>query len=219
MEPLLHGIVLAFGLILPLGVQNVFLFNQGAIQKKFTQALPAVITAGVCDTVLIYSAVAGVSLLVFSFDWLKNLLFGVGFFFLAYMGWAMWKSTAAASDKQPTKFSAKRQIAFAASVSLLNPHAIMDTVGVIGTSSLVYTDSAKWLFTFACIAVSWIWFFSLAVAGRKVGKLDRSGRFLNHLNRISACIVWGVALYMGYQLLHSLFAPEILAEVAIIFSS
>lgn len=27
---LLHGIALAFGLILPLGAQNVFVFNQGA---------------------------------------------------------------------------------------------------------------------------------------------------------------------------------------------
>ena len=50
MEPLIHGILLAFGLILPLGVQNVFVFNQGATHKKFTNALPAVITAGLCDT-------------------------------------------------------------------------------------------------------------------------------------------------------------------------
>ena len=35
--------------------------------------------------------------------------------------------------------SAKKQIGFAISVSLLNPHAIMDTVGVIGTSASVYS--------------------------------------------------------------------------------
>lgn len=32
---LLHGIALAFGLILPLGAQNVFVFNQGASQPQF----------------------------------------------------------------------------------------------------------------------------------------------------------------------------------------
>jgi L-lysine exporter family protein LysE/ArgO len=53
----------AFGLILPPGVQNVFVFNQGAMHKKFTRALPAVLTAGVCDTILIGLAVAGVSLI------------------------------------------------------------------------------------------------------------------------------------------------------------
>ena len=30
-EAILHGIILAFGLIIPLGVQNVFVFNQGAL--------------------------------------------------------------------------------------------------------------------------------------------------------------------------------------------
>ena len=45
-EAILHGIILAFGLIIPLGVQNVFVFNQGALQPKFSRALPVVITAG-----------------------------------------------------------------------------------------------------------------------------------------------------------------------------
>ena len=63
-EAILHGIILAFGLIIPLGVQNVFVFNQGALQPTFMRALPVVITAGICDTILIVAAVSGVSLLV-----------------------------------------------------------------------------------------------------------------------------------------------------------
>ncbi|MDR7079390.1 L-lysine exporter family protein LysE/ArgO [Neobacillus niacini] len=205
MEPLFHGILLAFGLILPLGVQNVFVFNQGATHKKFTNALPAIITAGVCDTILIYLAVAGVSIIVFSFEGLKILLFLVGFFFLAYMGWVMWKNTPEVSTKQEeNRFSARRQVTFAASVSLLNPHAIMDTIGVIGTSSLVYTGYEKWVFTLACIVVSWIWFFLLAILGRKIGQIDRNGQFLKRLNQVSAIIIWVMAIYMGYQLYSSL---------------
>lgn len=30
MNAILHGVMLAFGLILPLGAQNVFIFQQGA---------------------------------------------------------------------------------------------------------------------------------------------------------------------------------------------
>ncbi|MDN7242472.1 LysE/ArgO family amino acid transporter [Planococcus sp. N028] len=199
MEPLIHGSILAFGLILPLGAQNIFLFNQGAAHKYFMHALPAVITAGVCDTLLIYSAVAGVSLIVFSFEWLKNLLFIIGFFFLSYMGWVMWKSSTEALSQQIIGFSAKRQVAFAASVSLLNPHAIMDTVGVIGTSSLVYSGVDKWSFTLACVSVSWIWFLGLAIAGKMIRQLDGTGNILKRINQLSACMVWGMALYMGYQ--------------------
>ncbi|RHW41443.1 amino acid transporter [Neobacillus notoginsengisoli] len=202
MEALLHGVILAFGLILPLGVQNVFIFNQGAIHKRFTGTLPAVVTAGICDTLLISLAVAGVSIIVLNFEWLRNLLFIVGFLFLAYMGWSIWKTSGqGASNGRKELFSAKRQVAFAASVSLLNPHAILDTIGVIGTASLVYAGVDKWLFTIACIVVSWIWFFALAMTGRKVGQFDQRGSFLKRLNQVSALVVWGMAIYMGYMVL------------------
>lgn len=201
MEPLVHGMLLAFGLILPLGVQNVFIFNQGATHKKFTNALPAIITAGVCDTMLIYLAVAGVSIIVFSFEWLKILLFLVGFFFLTYMGWVIWKDRSEVSaNQEDNRFSPRRQITFAASVSLLNPHAILDTIGVIGTSSLTYTGYDKWIFTLACIVVSWMWFISLAIFGKKIGQINGSGNFLKRINQISAIIIWVMAIYMGYQL-------------------
>lgn len=201
MEPLLHGALLAFGLILPLGVQNVFIFNQGATHKRVRHAWPAVITAALCDTLLISLAVLGVSVVVFSFEWLRTTLFLVGFIFLAYMGWVMWRSTPSTSDKQEARrLSTKRQITFAASVSLLNPHAIMDTIGVIGTSSLVYSSSDKWLFTISCIVVSWLWFASLAFVGSKVDQFDASGNLLKRINQMSALIVWAMALYILSQL-------------------
>ena len=34
-EAIIHGIILAFGLIIPLGVQNVFVFNQGRANQIF----------------------------------------------------------------------------------------------------------------------------------------------------------------------------------------
>ena len=80
----------------------------------------------------------------------------------------------------------------------------MDTIGVIGTSSLVYTGYEKWVFTLACIVVSWIWFFLLAILGRKIGQIDRNGQFLKRLNQVSAIIIWVMAIYMGYQLYSSL---------------
>ncbi len=204
MEPLLHGIMLAFGLILPLGVQNVFIFNQGATHKKFTNALPAVITAGICDTILISLAVAGVSIIILSFEWLRTFMFLIGFFFLAYMGWLMWRDQPEVKDQQNSNpFTAQRQIVFAASVSLLNPHAILDTIGVIGTSSLVYAGYEKWIFTIACIVVSWIWFFALAITGKKIGQIDNNGKLLKRMNQFSAMVIWVMAIYMLSQLVLS----------------
>lgn len=196
--------ILAFGLILPLGVQNVFIFNQGATQPTFLRALPVVITAALCDTLLILLAVLGVSILVFTFVWIKALLFGLGFLFLLYMGWMIWKSDAVTPNgEQKKSLPIKKQILFAVSVSLLNPHAILDTIGVIGTSSLSYNGTEKWIFTLACIFISWLWFIGLAITGRIVGNLKQAQKWLYLLNKFSAFIIWGAALYIFWQLLHT----------------
>ncbi|MFY0544376.1 LysE/ArgO family amino acid transporter [Brevibacillus sp. H7] len=199
-EAFLHGFVLSLGLILPLGVQNVFVFNQGAVQSSLWRAMPVVLTAAVCDTLLILLAVLGVSLVVLTFDWLETALYAVGFFFLLYMGYLTWKSTPSTEGDEAQRFTPRKQILFAASVSLFNPHAILDTIGVIGTSSLSYGGTEKWAFTLSCILVSWLWFFALSVAGRTAGRLDRSGKLLRSLNVVSACIIWAVALFMGAKL-------------------
>ena len=81
-----HGFILALGLILPLGVQNVFVFSQGACQPKLSRTLPVVLTAGVCDTLLILVAVLGVSVAVLNFLWLKLLLLRAGVVFLGLHG-------------------------------------------------------------------------------------------------------------------------------------
>lgn len=203
LEAILHGFVLAFGLILPLGAQNVFVFNQGALQPTLLRAMPVVLTAALCDTLLILLAVLGVSLVVLTVTWLKTVLYVVGFFFLVYMGYLTWRSRPNTEAGEKERFSAKKQIMFAASVSLLNPHAILDTIGVIGTSSLSYSGTEKWGFTVACILVSCFWFFGLSVAGRTAGRLDRSGKLQLGLNMVSAVIMWGVAFYMAAQLLIS----------------
>lgn len=201
LEAILHGWILSFGLILPLGAQNVFVFNQGAMQPTLWRALPVVMTAALCDTALILLSVLGVSLAVLTVAWLKTVLYAVGVCFLLYMGYLTWRSRPSVDFGEVERFSPSRQVIFAASVSLLNPHAILDTIGVIGTSSLTYSGAEKWGFTAACITVSCVWFFSLCLAGRMAGRLDPSGRLLHILNRLSALIMWAVALYMAWMML------------------
>lgn len=200
LETIVHALILGFGLILPVGAQNVFVFNQGARQPSYLRALPVILTAAICDTLLILLAVLGVSVVVLTFSWLQTVLYGCGFFFLLYMGWVLWKSKPAGMTSQ-SAIEPRKQILFALSVSLLNPHAIMDTIGIIGTNSLNYAGGEKSLFTLTIIAVSWLWFFGLAFAGFLVGKRASRGQFIAKLNKVSACIMWIVAIYMGMQLL------------------
>lgn len=198
----MYGTVLAIGLIMPLGIQNIFIFNQGASQKHFMQAMPSVITASICDMLLITCAVLGVSVVVMAISWLKLLLFIVGLFFLLYMGLVTWHAQPGISVHAGEKpLSAKRQILFTLSVSLLNPHALIDSIGVLGTNSLRFVGYEKFAFTSGCILVSSLWFIFLSIAGHFCHRLDSSGKILMVMNKVSAIIIWIVALNIGFKIL------------------
>lgn len=197
----IYGVILAFGLIIPLGVQNIFIFNQGASQRHFFHAMPSIITASLCDSLLIVISVLGVSVIVLTIPWLETIIYAMGFCFLMYMGWVTWKSKPRKLSANANPCSTRRQIVFAASVSLLNPHALLDTVGVIGTNSLQFHGEAKWIYTMACIFVSWCWFLGLSVLGHFLHKLDKTGLWVHGINKVSAFIIWGVAIYIVHLLL------------------
>nr|WP_232049307.1 hypothetical protein [Rickettsia asiatica] len=55
----------------------------------------------------------------------------------------MWTQSYFNLTIEPQPVSIWKQILFAISVSILNPHAIMDMIIVIGTSALKYNGIAK----------------------------------------------------------------------------
>ena len=190
-----HGFILSAGLILPPGAQNVFLINQGANHKKFIHALPAVITAGLSDTLLIILSVAGVSLIILSVPALQLGMYIIGFIFLIYMAGSLWFTKAKTADA-PVKLSPYKQIAYALSVSLLNPHAILDTAGIIGTNSTAYTGSPLIVFTISCITVSWFAFIILVLLGNVLGSIDTDGKVTIYINKISAVVIFIIACFI-----------------------
>ncbi len=193
MAAFLHGFLLALGLILPLGAQNVFIFNQGANHKRVSKTVPVIITAGLCDTLLIVLAILGVSLVLLSLPILQLIVYIIGFIFLIYMAISLWNEKPKNLEYQ-SPMSAKKQIGFAMSVSLLNPHAIMDTIGVIGTSASIYDGVDKWIFSISTIAVSWLWFILLAFLGKMIGSVDKTGKWIVYLNKLSSVIIVIVAI-------------------------
>ncbi|HCY7635251.1 TPA: amino acid transporter [Staphylococcus aureus] len=202
---IIHGFILAIGLILPLGAQNVFIFNQGANQPKYRYVLPAIITAGLSDSLLIIIiAVVGVSIIIMSLPVLQAIIYIVGLIFLMYMAWTIWHDKPS-TDGEAQIISPMKQVSFALSVSLLNPHAILDTIGVIGSSAALYSGSNKIAFTIACISVSWLWFFLLAILGKMVGSIDKTGKLLTIINKISSIIIIIVALMILQKLIQLLF--------------
>ncbi|MDR7636718.1 LysE family transporter [Staphylococcus argenteus] len=204
LSAILHGFILSIGLILPLGAQNVFIFNQGANQSKYRYALPAILTAGLSDSLLISIAVIGISIIIMSMPILQAIIYAIGLIFLLYMAWTIWNEKPSMNN-QVKAMSPMKQVSFALSVSLLNPHAILDTIGVIGSSAALYNGIEKIAFTTMCISVSWLWFFLLAILGKFVGSIDKTGKLLLIINKISSVIIIIVALIILQKLLQLVF--------------
>ncbi|WP_123040147.1 LysE/ArgO family amino acid transporter [Cohnella candidum] len=192
----IHGFILAIGLIIPLGVQNFFVFSQGA-SRRFGRTVPISVTAGICDTLLILLAVSGVSVVVLNFVWMKTVLVVLGSLFLLYMGYMSWKAKPDTNKKDGhAGATTAKLVSYTMMISILNPHAILDTIGVIGTSSIQYAGYEKVAFTGACVAVSWMWFFFLAALGHFVGSKDPTGKLVGALNKLSAIVMWAAAVYL-----------------------
>lgn len=165
------------------------------MQPKFIYAFPAWITAALCDTLLILLAVFGVSAIVLQFEWLRITMMSVGVLFLSYMAWSIWRSEPP-QDVQGYSMPMKKQMLFAASVSLLNPHAILDTIGVIGSSALAYTGAAQWCFAISCIVVSWCFFLALVILGAVFKKLQLPRYAFVIMNKLSAIFIVFTAIYL-----------------------
>ncbi len=197
-----HGFLLAFALILPLGPQNTFILTQGATQPKWRSVLPVVITAALSDTVLIALAIGGVSLVLLAIPALRTVLSIAGVLFLAYMGYKTWTAHAGTGGDVPSgEWTLSRKVRHSLSVSLLNPHAIMDTVVVIGGGAAIYTTMAdRWSYALGVTFVSWIWFLGLSVAGRAIHRAARSTAAQRTLDRFSGLLMWLVAVRYAWQL-------------------
>nr|WP_243239460.1 LysE family transporter [Sulfobacillus harzensis] len=190
---------------MPLGPQNTFVLTQGAAHSRYRAVLPVVLTAALSDTALITTAVLGVSLVILALPILQTLLTLVGVGFLVVMGYHNWRDMPNGADPEGSTSAAwplRRRIRYSLSVSLLNPHAIMDTVVVIGSGAALYAHASEKLsYALGAALVSWVWFFGLSLAGRQIGRWGRRARSLSIMNKASALIMWVIAAKYLWQLI------------------
>ena len=156
-----NGLLLGLSLIMALGPQNVFLIRQGA-QKKH-----AVLSAAICfccDLILVCASVAGLHEVLELHPTLQIWMTWFGVLFLLYYGSLALKKAFATETNQPLtvkKNSNRLQIILLAlGFSLLNPHAIIDCLVIIGGGSAQFPEHQQ-AFIFGVATSSLIWFSSL----------------------------------------------------------
>jgi len=159
----LNGLLLGLSLITALGPQNIFLIRQGAMRKH---AVLSAITCFFCDTVLIISSVVGLRSLLEAHANFRVGLTWFGVLFLLYYGasalkQAFSKQLPAVAEEQ-FRMTRWQVIMLALGFSLLNPHAIIDSLVLIGGGSGQFPGHEH-VFLFGVLTSSLLWFTALTL--------------------------------------------------------
>ena len=156
-----EGLVLGLSLIMALGPQNIFLIRQG------TRRNHAVLSASICfccDVILVCVSITGLQEALLNHPSLQLWMSWFGAVFLLYYGLCALRN---GLSKRPGKAALSKEasnrlqiILLSLSFSLLNPHAIIDSLVIIGGGSTQFPEHQT-LFLMGVITSSLLWFVSL----------------------------------------------------------
>lgn len=163
----LKGLVLGLSLIITLGPQNLFLIKQGA--RGHHAGLSAFVCF-ICDVILAGASVAGLHELLLVHPNLKHLMIWLGSAFLLYYAAKAFYSALLCNKEEndssiPAPHTRAQIILMALGFSLLNPHAIIDTLVIIGSNSSQFPNH-ELAFLSGVITSSLLWFCSLTFTTR-----------------------------------------------------
>lgn len=193
MPPLLSGLTLGLSLIVATGPQNAFVLRQGLTRRH---ALLAALACSLADTLLMVIGVLGVGALLARSPALATLGTLAGAAFLGWYGWRSFQSARKPGTLQAGGQGAQTPgavLATAAAFSFLNPHALLDTVVLIGGASAGLENTGRVAFLLGTILASWTWFFSLALLAGRLAPLMRSARAWQVLDVLVGLMMWGIA--------------------------
>lgn len=158
----LNGLLVAAGLIIAIGAQNVFVLAQSLRREHH---LPVAALCVLCDALLVAAGVFGLAALLAQSPLLLSIArWGGAAFLLWYGSQALLRALrpqALQQDNDSGPRSRRAVLMAALAVTLLNPHVYLDTVLLIG--SLGAQQPVPGAYALGAASASLVWFFSLAL--------------------------------------------------------
>lgn len=198
----LGGIGLGLALITPIGPQNLFVLNAG-FAVGAPRVLAATIAITLCDAFLITIGTLGAGALLEAWPGARVVLLALGVVFLTYLGIQGFRTEVSMDVPAGVHAGAARLFAGAAAVSMLNPHAVLDTVAVIGLAASAQPQGLAALFALGAITGSLVWFLALGLGAAAIrSRLSLRARVW--IQRLSASVILAFAGVLLAQLIHLL---------------
>ena len=196
---LLSGFGLGLSQIAAIGLQNIFILKNG-IQKK--PMFMICLACSLCDILLICFGIffAGASISAHK-NYISIFQF-LGASFLLFYGLKLLKNSFKKKilDLENTQNQNNKMLGTVIAVSILNPHAWVDAVIVIGAMSTKYSDFDKIYFACGCIIASIVWFFALGYFSKKISHLFVNPMTWNILDFVMSFVMF----YLSYSLFNGI---------------
>lgn len=191
----LRGILVGFAFVAPIGMQNIYMFNN-ALSNKMSKALLYNFLVWFCDALFSFAAFYGIGALISANEIVKIIAMIVGGALTSYIGFNIIRSakqTAIGSDQK--KQTLKQALMTALIVSWGNPQAMIDGTMMLGASRATLTFEQSILFITGVITASFIWDHGITIGFNLLrDKLPK--KFLLAINLISGIIVLIYGLYL-----------------------
>ncbi|EFZ34910.1 LysE family transporter [Ligilactobacillus ruminis] len=191
----LRGILIGFAFVAPIGMQNIYMFNN-ALSNKMSKALLYNFLVWFCDALFSFAAFYGIGALISANEIVKIIVMLVGGALTSYIGFNIIRSakqTAIGSDSK--KQTLKQALMTALIVSWGNPQAMIDGTMMLGASRATLTFEQSILFITGVVTASFIWDHGITIGFNLLrDKLPK--KFLLAINLISGIIVAIYGLYL-----------------------
>ena len=162
MIPFAFGLLFGLATAFPVGVQSFVVMNQG-LRFGYPRVLTGIVTASLCDTLLIVAGAAGASALLANADERVPVLL-IGIAFLAIFGVLAFRAPPAVEAGRVKSVGRPlAMIAQTVGVSLFNPHAVLETVGILGGAIVAQSAENRIGFAAGVISASWVWFLMVGL--------------------------------------------------------
>jgi L-lysine exporter family protein LysE/ArgO len=193
--PVLKGFVLSLSLIVAIGPQNALLLRQ-AVRREQAWLAASLFSFG--DIVMISLGGFGIGHFLEGWPLLKFLLTAFGAFYIFWFGFGVFRQLFHPKALTIHAPPAQKSILFAAlAVTFLNPHAILDTVVVMGTIALQFQGMAKYTFMSGAILGSVFWFFGVAWAGQRLAPFLSRPQVWRVIESIIVIVMLSVAMMLA----------------------
>jgi L-lysine exporter family protein LysE/ArgO len=190
------GMGVGSGLIVAIGAQNVFLLRQG-LQRHFV--LACVLICVTCDVTLIALGACSVGRFVATSPVLLQVIRVGGALFLIEYGrraaWSAWISQDRILQANSSNAFSERGPALrtAAVLSLLNPHAWLDTVVLLGAIGAQQLGQGHFYFSAGAMTASALWFSCLGFGAQMLAPFFAKPNSWRVLDALIAMTMWTIA--------------------------